>query len=145
MEDLIAMRNSLVVIALSSLLVLSLPAAAALAQDNPQSEGGRRHGGQGRMNPDRQLERLTQELGLSSDQQAQIRPLLVDRQQKMAALFQDQSLSQDERRQQMRSIAEMTHNGIKGFLNPEQKQKFEQMHHRGGHGGSGEDQPQPQQ
>ena len=44
-----------------------------------------------RMDPDRQLERLTRELNLTTDQQAQIKPLLVERQQKMQALFQDQS------------------------------------------------------
>ena len=49
-------------------------------------------GGRGmRMDPDRQLERLTRELNLTTDQQAQIKPLLVERQQKMQALFQDQS------------------------------------------------------
>ena len=44
-----------------------------------------------RMDPDRQLEHMTKELDLSADQQSQIKPVLVDRQQKMQAIFQDQS------------------------------------------------------
>ena len=57
-----------------------------------------------RMDPDRQLARLTSALNLTTDQQAQIKPLLVERQQKMQALMQDQSLSQEDRRAQMRTI-----------------------------------------
>ena len=78
------MRRTLFTLTLGSLLALGLP-AASLAQDNPQAQEGGRHGGQGRMNPDRQLERMTRELGLSTDQQAQIRPLLVDRQRALDA------------------------------------------------------------
>lgn len=144
------MRRTLFTLTLGSLLALGLP-AASLAQDNPQTQEGGRHGGQGRMNPDRQLERMTRELGLSTDQQAQIRPLLVDRQQKMMAVFQNQSLSQDERRQQMRSIGEASRAGIKALLTDDQKQKFEQMRQHRGHGGPddqggpGQSQPEPQQ
>ncbi len=97
------------------------------------------------MNPDRQLERLTKELGLSSDQQAQIKPLLVDRQQKMQALFQDQSLSQDDRRQKMRSIGEASRASIKALLTDDQKQKFDAMQQHMRRGGDGGAPPEPQQ
>ena len=58
------------------------------------------------MDPDRQLEHLTKTLNLSADQQSQIKPLLVDRQQKMQALWQDQSLSQQDRRSKAQAIRE---------------------------------------
>jgi hypothetical protein len=100
------MRNRLFTLALGGLLTLGV-SGAAMAQDNaapapaPGQEQGR---GPGRMNPDRQLEHMTRELGLSADQQNQIRPLLVDRQQKMEAVFQDQSIAQQDRRARMQSI-----------------------------------------
>ena len=113
---------------------------AALAQDTPppppanQNQDGPPPQGPGargmRMDPDRQLERLTTELNLTTDQQTQIRPLLVERQQKMQALFQDQSAAPEDRRTQARSIMENTNNSIKAVLHDDQKQKFEAMQER---------------
>ena len=112
---------------------------AALAQDTPppppdQNQAGPPPQGMGRrgmrMDPDRQLERLTRELNLTTDQQTQIKPLLVERQQKMQALFQDQSGAPEDRRTQARTITEGTNNSIKALLNDDQKQKFEAMQER---------------
>jgi hypothetical protein len=82
------------------------------------------------MDPDHQLARLTQELNLTSDQQTQIKPLLVERQQKMQALMQDQSVTPEDRRAQMRSISQGTNNSIKALLTEDQKQKFAAMQER---------------
>jgi len=126
------MQTKLFTLALGGLLALGA-SSAALAQDNPppppdQNQAGPPQGGRGmRMDPNRQLERLTRELSLTADQQAQIKPLLVERQQKMQALFQNQSLSQEDRRTQMRTISEGTNNSIKGVLTDDQKQKFDAM------------------
>jgi len=101
-----------------------------------------------RMDPDRQLQRMTRELGLTADQQNQIKPLLVDRQQKIGAIFQDQSLSRPDRRARMQSIREDSRSKIEAVLNDQQKQKFESMQQergrRGGWQGGGEGAPQPQ-
>ncbi len=92
-----------------------------------------------RMDPNRQLERLTSQLNLTSDQQEKIKPLLLERQQKMQALMQNQSLSQEDRRAQMRTIMEGSNNSIKANLTDDQKQKFDAMQQqrmrRGGPGG----------
>jgi hypothetical protein len=103
-----------------------------------------------RMDPNRQLERLTQQLSLTSDQQEKIKPVLLERQQKMQALMQNQSLSEEDRRAQMRTIMEGANNSIKANLTDDQKQKFDAMQQqrmrRGGPGGpppAGET-PQPQ-
>ena len=148
------MHRKLFTLALSGLLTLGT--SAILAQDNPppppdQNQAGPPpDGARGRgmrMDPDRQLARLTRELNLSSDQQDKIKPLLVDRQQKMQALFQDQSLAQQDRRRQMRTIAEGTNNSIKALLNDDQKQKFDAMQERMRHsrreGGPGGPTPPP--
>jgi len=132
------MQTRLFTLALSGLLALGT-AATTLAQDNPppppdQNQAGpppQGPGGRGmRMDPDRQLAHLTQELSLTTDQQSQIKPLLVERQQKVQALMQDQSVAQEDRRAQMRSIMEGTNNSIKALLTEDQKQKFAAMQQR---------------
>ena len=95
-----------------------------------------------RMDPDRQLQRLTRELNLTSDQQDKIKPLLAERQQKMQALFQDQSIAPEDRRTQGRSLMEGTNISIKAVLTDDQKERLDAMQERvrrnrprGGNGG----------
>jgi periplasmic protein CpxP/Spy len=152
------MRNHLMTIALSGLLAFGATAALH-AQENsgqPQQQGqwGGGHG-RGGMNPDEQLKHMTKELDLSSDQQSQIRPVLQDRQQKMEAIRQDQSLSREDRRSKMMAIRQDSEGKITALLTDQQKQKYqamqEQMQERRGGQGQGGDsappsssQPQPQ-
>ncbi len=110
--------------------------AMAQAQDNsaappppPQQQGAPGMRGRG-IDPARQLDRMTRRLNLTDDQRAQIKPILEERQQKMAAIFQNQSLTQGEARQQMRAVHLDTHNRIMAVLNDQQKQVFQQMEHR---------------
>lgn len=132
------MQNKLFTLALGSLLAFGA-AGSALSQDNPPPPPDQNQAappdqgpmGRGmRMDPDRQLAHLTRELNLTADQQNQIKPLLVERQQKIQALFQDQSLAPQDRRRQIRTISEGTHNSIKALLNDDQKQKFDAMQQR---------------
>ncbi len=127
------MDSKRIALAFSAVLVLS---AAAMGQtsDNsappppPQQQQGPVGQGPRRMDPARQLKMLTRSLNLSDDQRAQIKPLLEQRQQKMQALFQDQSLSRDQVRTQMRAIHEETRGKIEAVLNDQQKQQYEAMH-----------------
>jgi protein CpxP len=152
------MQSRLLSLTLGGMLALGFT-GAVVAQDTPpppppdQSQAGPPPQGRGmRMDPNRQLERLTQELSLTSDQQEKIKPVLFDRQQKMQALMQNQSLSQEDRRAQMRTIMEGSNNSIKANLSDDQKQKFDAMQQqrmrRGGPGGPPPDgaapPPQPQ-
>lgn len=129
--------------------VLACPAVPSLfAQDNtppPQNSGDQAQRAHRHMDPDAELQRMTSQLGLSPDQQSQIRPILVDRQQKMQALWQNQSLSSEDRRSQMMAIRKDSNAKIEAILNDQQKQQFEAMEQRhGGHGmhGGGDSQPQ---
>ena len=147
------MQTKLIPLALSCMLALGIT-GAAFAQDNPppppnQDQAGPPQGGRGgmRMDPDHQLARLTSALNLTTDQQSQIKPLLVDRQQKMQALMQNESLSQEDRRAQARTISQGTNNSIKAVLTDAQKQKFdamqESMRRNGPGGGPGGPPPPP--
>ena len=142
------MRKLTMMLALAGMLALGAgPAAHAQYSDSGQGNG---QGWQGhhhrQMDPDAELQHMTKDLGLSSDQQNQIRPILVDRQQKMQAIFQDQSLSREDRRSQMMSIRQDSNAKIEALLTDKQKQKFEAMQerhgHHGRHGGEGGQQPQ---
>jgi protein CpxP len=147
------MSNRFFTLALSAALALGIP-GVAIAQDNApqtlqQDQSGTSGPGPMRMDPDRQLQRLTRELGLSADQQSQIKPVLVDREQKMEQLFQDQTVARPDRHAKMQALRQDTQSRIEAVLNDQQKQKFEAMqeHMRGGRGRSGgpqEGAPQPQ-
>lgn len=126
------MHNKFCTLALSGLLALGMAGTAAFAQDNstppPQDNGappaGARMGHRG-MNSDAQLKHMTKQLNLSADQQSQIKPLLDSRQQQMQALWQDQSLSQADRRAKAKAIQDDTNSKIEAALNDTQKQQFE--------------------
>ena len=126
--------------------VLALGCAAAQAQDSApppapdQSQQGRGHG---RMDPDTQLQHMTQQLDLTADQQSQIKPLLVERQQKLEALRDDQSTSQDDRRAKARTISQETHSKIEAILTDQQKQKFAAMQEHMRRGGGPNQGPPP--
>jgi periplasmic protein CpxP/Spy len=140
------MRNTLFTLALGGVLAFSAT-SALYAQDNTapapqeQQQGQWGHGHR-QMDPDRQLAHMTRALDLTADQQTQIKPILADRQQKMQALFQDQSLSREDRHSKMQAIQQDTKGKIEAVLNDQQKQKFESMHQRGPRGGENEAQPQ---
>ena len=128
------MRNKLFALALGGFIAVSANAALC-AQDNsaqpttPQTtsqQPGQFHRGH-RMNPDRQLAHLTKALDLTADQQAQIKPILLDRQQQMQALFQDQTLSRQNKRARALAIRQDTQTKLEAALNDQQKQKFEEM------------------
>ena len=117
--------------------MLALGAQAALyAQEQAPATSGPQQGQWGHghhrrtMDPDRQLAHLTKTLNLSADQQSQIKPLLVDRQQKMQALWQDESLSKQDRRSKAQAIREDTRTKLEATLNDQQKQQFEALQAR---------------
>lgn len=126
------MRNQLCTLALAGFVALAL-SGTAFAQDNsappPQNQTSGMHEHRG-MNPDAQLKHMTRQLDLSADQQAQIKPILESRQQQMQQLWQDQSMSRDERHQKMQAIQQDTSDKIEAVLNDTQKQKYESMQAR---------------
>jgi protein CpxP len=121
------MRNTLCTLALAGLL--SVAGGAALAQDNAAPQQGQGYGHHG-MNPDAQLQHLTKQLDLSAEQQAQIKPILENRDQQMKQLWQDQSLAPADRHAKMKTIQEDSKGKIEAALNDTQKQKFEAMQAR---------------
>ncbi|HEY3628315.1 MAG TPA: hypothetical protein VGL00_18645 [Terracidiphilus sp.] len=77
--------------------------------------------------PDHMAKHLAKKLNLSSDQVAQLKPVLQDRVQQMQALRSDTSLAQQDRRTRARQIMQDSNSKIEAMLNDTQKQQFEQM------------------
>jgi hypothetical protein len=94
------------------------------------------------MDPDKLLAHMTKELNLTADQQSQIKPILVDIDQKAQGLRQDQALSQEDRHAKMQAIHEDGKAKIESVLNEEQKTKFAAMEERMRQGPSGPPPPQ---
>ncbi|MFZ0272976.1 MAG: hypothetical protein WB524_03165 [Acidobacteriaceae bacterium] len=139
------MRNKIFAIALGGMLALGANAALYAQDTGGQQQGQGFQGHRGMMNPDKQLEHMTKTLNLSADQQTQIKPILVDRQQKMQALWQDQSLSRADRHSKAEAIHQDARTRIEAVLNDQQKQQFEAMQQRGPRGGANQPQAAPQQ
>ncbi|MGO8935497.1 MAG: hypothetical protein ACLPLZ_01020 [Terracidiphilus sp.] len=70
---------------------------------------------------------LGQRLSLSSDQVAQITPILAARQQQMQTLRADASLSEQDRHTKAHAIMQDTNSKIEALLTDPQKQQFQQM------------------
>ena len=121
---------------LSLVLVSGLTGSALLAQDQAQPAPGvpSAPSSQGTSaqphkvpNPQHQAKRMAKKLGLSSDQKAQIEPILAGRDQQMQTLRNNTSLTPQDRKAQIRGIVQDSDSKIEAILNDTQKQQYEQM------------------
>jgi Spy/CpxP family protein refolding chaperone len=99
-------------------------APAANAPQAAQGQPGYQHRN---FSPQQFAAHLGKRLGLTSDQVAQITPILAARQQQMQTLRADASLSQQDRHIKVWAIMQDTNSKIEAILNDTQKQQFEQM------------------
>jgi Spy/CpxP family protein refolding chaperone len=93
----------------------------------PQAEQGQPGYQHRHFDPNQFAAHLGKRLGLTSDQVAQITPILAARQQQMQTLRADASLSEQDRHTKARAIRQDTNSKIEAVLNDQQKQQFEQM------------------
>jgi len=93
------------------------------------------------MSPDDRLKQMTTDLNLTADEQATIKPILVDQQKKMDDLRNDNSGGDRQAmRQKFEQIRADADTKIRAVLDDKQKTKFDQeeadreqrMQHRGG-------------
>lgn len=116
------------------------PAANAPQAAQPQSGTPHRN-----FDPSQFAAHLGQRLGLTSDQVAQIAPILTARRQQMQDLRADASLSPQDRHSKARAILQDANSKIEAVLTDAQKQQFEQMlAQRRAHRGHRQQTAQPQ-
>jgi protein CpxP len=77
--------------------------------------------------PDEVVNILATKLALSEDQKSRIRPIIADRQQKIAALRADTSLRKGKRLRQLKSVLDDSDQHIKAILNDQQKEQYTQI------------------
>ena len=113
-------------------VLLAVPMLAAGIPAAP-FQGGGYGGGQGRggrrgpMSPDDQLKRMTKDFNLTADQQAKIKPILVDAQKKMEDLRNDSSVDRQAMREKMMQIRQDTNDQVRALLDDKQKEKFDKQ------------------
>jgi protein CpxP len=112
--------------------LLAVPLVATGAPAAPYQGGGYGggQGGGGRrgpMSPDDQLKRMTKDFDLTADQQAKIKPILVDAQKKMDDVRNDSSGDRQTMRQKMMQIRQDTNDQVRALLDDKQKEKFDKQ------------------
>ena len=76
---------------------------------------------------DEQVAVLTQELNLTSDQQAKVKTILTDQRQQAMTVVGDQNLSRADKIDKIHTIRESTIGKVRNSLNDDQKKKLDQM------------------
>jgi Spy/CpxP family protein refolding chaperone len=125
------MQKRMLCLALST--VFSIGTVLAAPQDAPPAapqDQGPPPGGAGQrqpMDPDRMVMQLSKQLKLSDDQANQIRPIVTEQMNQMAAIRGDSSLAPRDRMAKMMSLRTDTATKIKAILNPDQQAKYDAM------------------
>jgi len=112
---------------LVALPILCANSYAAQYQEGGPGGGQGRGGPRGPMSPDDQLKGMTKDLKLTADQQAKIRPILVDEQKKMEDLRNDSSGDRQSMRGRMMQIRKDTSEQVRAQLDDKQKEKFDKQ------------------
>lgn len=121
------MKKQIMTLALTTFFGLGT-IGVAVAQQQEQTAPAPVQGQEHRpVDPQQQLRMLTKRLNLSADQQNQILPILTDREQQIAGLRADNSLSPKDRHAKMRAVREDSDTKIRALLNDNQKQAYDQM------------------
>ena len=124
--------SKFILVALTLLAPLSLPALRADEPAKPAAREGRpAKGEKGPKGGDR-LANLTEQLSLTPAQVEQIKPILNSERDAMRALNQDTSLDREAKRPKMREIREAHDAKIRALLTPEQQAKMDAMRPAGG-------------
>jgi len=113
-----------VLLSAGMLLAQAPDANQAPAVNQTQAQPGRPHRD---FDPNKQASHLGQRLGLSSDQVAQITPILSARRQQMQTLRADASLAEQDRHAKAKAIMQDSNSKIEALMTDTQKQQFEQM------------------
>jgi periplasmic protein CpxP/Spy len=97
--------------------------AAGMAQETKMSKAERKA----------QRKEMSKEIGLTKDQESQLKSMQKENHEKVKAIRADKNLSDAERKERMKSLRQANKQKVQGMLNPEQKEKMKQWrktHHK---------------
>ena len=112
------------------LLAVCLLAVGAVAQQNPPAQGGGDDQGRPRRampSVEDQLKALTERLTLTDDQQTKVKAILEDTRSQSTKIFQDDSMSREDKMAKLRTLREAGNGKIREVLTDDQKKKFDDM------------------
>jgi Spy/CpxP family protein refolding chaperone len=122
------MNRAIITMALGAAML----ATGAMAQTSSTDQGttatqpeqgkhgfGRRHHGN--------MKKMAEKLNLSQQQQDQLKPIFEKQHEQMRAIWQDNSLSKDQKKEKMQALRQDFQTQINGVLTPDQQQQWQQM------------------
>jgi len=127
---------------LSTSLALALSGSLALAQQDAAPAPTAKH--HHAHNPQREAAKISKKLNLSADQTAKLEPILADRDNKIAVVRNDSTISHEAMKQQMKAIHQQTRQQLATILTPDQMQQLKSHHHREAAPAQAQPQTQPQ-
>ena len=120
------MKPTLIITAMIFAIGSSTAFAQAPALDTAPTAQVQTHTG----NPHKAATRIGRQLGLTPDQTAKLEPILADRKQKIEALRENTSLTDAQRKQQLKTIHQTARMQLGGVLTPDQMKQMKAMQHR---------------
>jgi protein CpxP len=110
-------------------LVLAVSSSAAFAQMSAPVTAPSAQVQHHAHNPHKAAMRISQQLGLSPDQTAKLEPIISDRQQKVQALRADTSLTDAQRKQQIKTVHKSERMQLSNVLTTDQMKQMKAMRH----------------
>jgi periplasmic protein CpxP/Spy len=120
-------RFALLALALGAVTVAPIAFAQSSAPAGSSSSSASEQPQHRAPDPQKQAERLTKRLGLSSDQSSKITTILQNQQQQLTAARGDSSLSKQDLHTKLRSIRQATDTQITAVLTPAQQTQYANM------------------
>jgi len=117
---------------LSTSLALALFGSLAFAQQQDSAPAPTVKHNHHAHNPQQEAAKISKKLNLSADQTAKLEPILADRNNKIAALKNDTTISQEAKKQQLHAIHQQTRQQLAAILTPDQMQQLRNSHHHRG-------------
>jgi len=115
--------NRLRLLAIGTVVISAL---TVVAQQTASSSKG--HGGSGEVSAvEGHMKLLTEKLDLTSDQQTKVKPILQEMHDDTQKFLQDESMSRDERMDNVRACRYKADKEIRKILSDEQKKKLDQL------------------
>lgn len=108
------------------------------ADDTPAEPPARERGPGGPGGPKERLQKMAENLGLSAEQKEKVGAILKEQMEQGRTIREDESLTQEQRREKMRAFGKATREKIRAVLTPEQLAKYDAMPKRGPGGPRGE-------
>jgi Spy/CpxP family protein refolding chaperone len=122
--------NFIAPIAMATALAFTTLAAGAQTQPSSAPTGATAEHHRQMPDADHQLQRMTKHLNLTEAQQQQIKPILVDRDQRMQAIQSDTTLSADQRHQSMGKLMHDSSEQVRNVLTDTQRQQWDEARQR---------------